>query len=169
MVGLYKINESDALFEALNSNIIIKHKTQDEYHLTDGIMRMIGSGIKFNSFPVENWYDCGKRDVLLETNATMLKREGFQVADPEKYENTILVQPVAIAQGVKIKNSIIGPNVTIGEKTKIAGSIIRDSIIGNYSRLGNVVLHNSVIGSDTSIKGLRHSLNIGDNTEIDLS
>jgi hypothetical protein len=31
-----------------------------------------------------------------------------------------------------------------------------------------VVLHRSVVGSDATIKGTNLSLNIGDNTEIDL-
>jgi glucose-1-phosphate thymidylyltransferase len=46
-------------------------------------------------------------------------------------------------------------------------SILRDSIIGSYTNLFEVVLDNSLIGSDASVKGLSRSLNIGDNTEID--
>jgi glucose-1-phosphate thymidylyltransferase len=46
-------------------------------------------------------------------------------------------------------------------------TIVRDSIIGSYTNLYEVVLDNSLIGSDASVKGLSRSLNIGDNTEID--
>ena len=63
--------------------------------------------------------------------------------------------------------SIIGPHVAIGANTTIAHSIVRDSIIGSYTNLYEVVLDNSLIGSDASVKGLSRSLNIGDNTEID--
>ena len=66
-----------------------------------------------------------------------------------------------------IENSIIGPHVTIGNNTNIKSSIVRDSIIGSYTTLDEVVLDNSLIGSDASVKGLSRSLNIGDNTEID--
>jgi glucose-1-phosphate thymidylyltransferase len=70
--------------------------------------------------------------------------------------------------GSVIKNSIIGPNVAIGEQTVISYSIVRDSIIGSFSKLYDVVLNASLIGSDTEIKGETRTLNIGDNTEIDL-
>jgi glucose-1-phosphate thymidylyltransferase len=57
--------------------------------------------------------------------------------------------------------------VAIGANTSIKHSIVRDSIIGSYTNLYEVVLDNSLIGSDASVKGLSRSLNIGDNTEID--
>jgi len=85
------------------------------------------------------------------------------------FDNTIVIHPVSIAEGCTIENSIIGPNVTIGEKAVVRNSILRDSIIGSYSVLEKVVLHNSLIGSDALIAGASQSLNIGDNTEIDLS
>jgi glucose-1-phosphate thymidylyltransferase len=47
-------------------------------------------------------------------------------------------------------------------------AIVRDSIIGSFSKLFDVVLNDSLIGSDTEIKGETRTLNIGDNTEIDL-
>ncbi|MEZ4942126.1 MAG: hypothetical protein R3D58_14705 [Saprospiraceae bacterium] len=50
----------------------------------------------------------------------------------------------------------------------INSSIIKDSIIGNFASLEDVVLQRSVVGSDATIKGTNLSLNIGDNTEIDL-
>jgi glucose-1-phosphate thymidylyltransferase len=75
---------------------------------------------------------------------------------------------VRIAPGCQISNSIIGPNVTIGEKTRIQYSIVKESIVGSFSKLYDVVLHDSLIGSDTEIKGETRTLNIGDNTEIDL-
>jgi glucose-1-phosphate thymidylyltransferase len=78
------------------------------------------------------------------------------------------VPPVSIAAGCSISNSIIGPNVTIGESTTIKCSIIKDSIIGSFADLFDIVLTQSLIGSDTEVKGETRSLNIGDNTEIDL-
>ena len=82
-------------------------------------------------------------------------------------ENSIIVPPVSIGPGCVLKNAIIGPHVAVGADTTIQHSIIRDSIIGSYTNLFEVVLDNSLIGSDASVKGLSRSLNIGDNTEID--
>ncbi|MDX1409869.1 MAG: glucose-1-phosphate thymidylyltransferase, partial [Saprospiraceae bacterium] len=67
-----------------------------------------------------------------------------------------------------ICNSIIGPHVSVGDGSNIDSSIVRDSIIGSYARIREVVLHHSIVGQDAAIRGLRQSLNIGDNTEIDL-
>ena len=75
---------------------------------------------------------------------------------------------MSIAEGCKITHSIIGPNVTIGENTTIHSAIIKDSIIGSFAELKEVVLHSSIIGNDAAVSGLSQSLNIGDNTEIDL-
>ncbi|MBC7588793.1 MAG: glucose-1-phosphate thymidylyltransferase, partial [Chitinophagaceae bacterium] len=86
---------------------------------------------------------------------------------PHSFPDTIIIPPVSIAPGCEIKSSIIGPHVAIGANTTISHSIVRDSIIGSYTNLHEVVLDNSLIGSDASVKGLSRSLNIGDNTEID--
>jgi glucose-1-phosphate thymidylyltransferase len=47
-------------------------------------------------------------------------------------------------------------------------AIIKDSIIGSYSNLVEIVLNNSLIGNDAEVKGVSRNLNIGDNTAIDL-
>jgi len=169
LVGLYKIREAKSLFEALETNINNSYKTQGEFHLTDALMLLIKTGVKFRGFKVQNWYDCGKKEILLETNAILMKKMGTTKHDQFAYDNTIIIDPVSIAHGCQISNSIVGPNVTLGEGAVVNYSIIRDSIIGNYSNIDDVVLHHSVIGSDATIKGLSQSLSIGDNNEIDLS
>jgi glucose-1-phosphate thymidylyltransferase len=168
LVGVYKIKESNQLFECLEENIRNCVKCRGEYNITDAIECMIRKGVKFQSFKVQNWFDCGKKETLLESNATLLKKFGGIISHEHHFENTIIVPPVSIAAGCDIKNSIIGPNVTIGEKTNINYSIIKESIIGSFADLFDIVLTNSLIGSDTDVKGESRSLNIGDNTEIDL-
>jgi glucose-1-phosphate thymidylyltransferase len=168
LVGFYRIKESSALFQSLDE--LMKEKNEgEEIQLTDALMKMIESGIKFTAFRVNNWFDLGKREVLLETNATMLKKPGVASKNLPQYDNTIIIHPVHIGKGTKINNSIIGPNVTIGENSEINYSILKNSIIGNFTKLDQVILNNSIIGSDALVKGLSQSLNIGDNTEIDLS
>jgi glucose-1-phosphate thymidylyltransferase len=168
LVGVYKIKESEQLFQCLESNIRQGLRSYGEYNLTDALDCMIKAGIKFSSFKVENWFDCGRKETLLESNATLLKK--FAQDNPVKYEfeNTVIVQPVSIGAGCNIKNSIIGPNVAIGDNTVIDYSIVKNSIIGSFSNLFDIVLETSVIGSDTNLRGETRSLNIGDNTSIDL-
>jgi glucose-1-phosphate thymidylyltransferase len=167
LVGIYKIKESDMLFTILEQGIR-QNKSEEKYQLTNAIESMIQKSVVFDTFNVENWYDCGKKESLLNTNANILKKLEFASDEVPFFDNTIIIHPVSIADGCNIQNSIIGPNVTIGENATIESSIISDSIIGSYSELNKVVLHKSLIGSDAFVKGYSQSLNIGDNTEIDL-
>ncbi|MDI9366294.1 MAG: sugar phosphate nucleotidyltransferase [Flavobacterium sp.] len=167
LVGLYKIKESHFLYECLRQLFSQDIKSNGEYNLTDALDCMIKRGAKFKSFKVKSWFDCGKKETLLESNAILLKKFGANIISEHSFKDTIIVPPVSIAPGCNIENSIIGPNVAIGANTTINHSIVRDSIIGSYTNLFEVVLDNSLIGSDASVKGLSRSLNIGDNTEID--
>jgi glucose-1-phosphate thymidylyltransferase len=168
LVGIYRIKESGQLFNCLDENIKNMVKSRGEFSITDAIECMISHGARFQSFKVQNWFDCGKKETLLDSNATLLKKFGGVIAKEHHFENTIIIPPVSIAAGCDIRNSIVGPNVTIGEKTTISYSVIKDSIIGSFADLSDIVLTKSLIGSDTEVKGESRSLNIGDNTEIDL-
>ena len=170
MVGIYYIKETAALYAALEKNQSLPADENGEYHLTNALQLMLEEGIKLQAFRVNNWFDCGKKETLLSTNAILLKQmEDAQPGQQQHdFDTTVIIHPVNIAEGCIIRHSIIGPNVTIGEHTKIESSIVRDSIIGSYAELQQVVLNSSIIGSDAYVRGLSQSLNIGDNTEIDL-
>ncbi|MDZ4668234.1 MAG: sugar phosphate nucleotidyltransferase [bacterium] len=165
LVGVYKIQESKMLLDFLDNNLTQNLKTHGEFTLTDAIMQMINKGVVFNTFGVSNWFDCGKKEILLETNSLLLKKLNY---DTSKYifENTIIIPPVFIGEGCKISNSIIGPNVSIGEHAILNYATIKDSIIGPYAQIEFAILHRSLIGNDALLKGMCQSLNIGDSTEI---
>ncbi|MDB5196173.1 MAG: glucose-phosphate thymidylyltransferase [Flaviaesturariibacter sp.] len=168
LVGIYKIKETNLLFECLEANMNQGLKTHGEFSLTDAIDCMIRKGAQFKPFKVDSWFDAGKRETLLESNATLLKKFGGSMMTSHAYENTVIIQPVRIGKGCDIRNSIIGPNVTVGDNTTVDSSIIKNSIIGSFSNLFDIVLDYSIIGSDTGIRGETRTLNIGDNTDIDL-
>lgn len=169
MVGLYKIKEVSKLLAAIEHLLREERRTIDEYQLTDALQLMLEDGIHIQSVPVDNWFDCGRKEVLLETNAMLLDRPGY-ASDPfdfPDFENTIFIPPVSLGKNCRIANSIIGPHVTIGDDVSINYSIVKDSIISHFASLDNVVLRQSIIGSDAGVRGMKLSLNIGDNTEID--
>jgi glucose-1-phosphate thymidylyltransferase len=168
IVGIYKIKETAILFQCLDKIQDRKERSYDDFNLTDALDCMIQNGAVFHSLKVENWFDCGQKDSLLASNAILLKKFGNNLAQSCIQDNTILIPPVSIGNGCIIKNSVIGPNVAIGENTTINHAIIKDSIIGAYSNLFEIVLNNSLIGSDAEVKGVSRNLNIGDNTAIDL-
>ena len=169
IVGLYKINEVQKMIQVISDNIKTDKRTHGEFQLTDGLMRMVEEGVDFRTIAVDNWFDCGKKEILLETNAMLLDKEGYASSNLPLYDNSIIIHPVSIGQDCFISNSIIGPHVTIGSNTKINNSIIKESIIGSYASIDDIVLQQSLIGSDAGIKGSNKSLNIGDNNEIDFS
>ncbi|NUM31304.1 MAG: NTP transferase domain-containing protein [Bacteroidetes bacterium] len=166
LVGIYKICETKQLVDALNYNIEHEVISRGEYQLTDALMRMIENGVKMYSYNVEAWFDCGKKDILLKTNAILLKSNNYKKANINDYSNSIIIEPVFIGKNSQISNSIIGPNVSIGDDVILNYSIIKNSIIGPYSHLENANLDNSIIGNDASLRGLSLTLNLGDSTEI---
>lgn len=131
-------------------------------------MHMIDKGETFKAYKVNNWFDCGQKDSLLDTNTILLRKRTDLPTEFLSFANSIIIPPVAIDKACIINNAIIGPYVTIGEHTQINDCIIRDSIIGSYSVISNAMLHRSVIGNDATIIGRSKSLNLGDDTEIDL-
>jgi glucose-1-phosphate thymidylyltransferase len=169
IVGLYKVCEVPALIRATEYLVQNEIRTVGEFQLTDALQRMLEQGTHFQAIPVQNWFDCGRKEVLLETNAMLLDQRGIASSERELavFENTIFIHPVAVGNNCNIAHSIIGPHVTIGDDAHIHRSIVKDSIIGNFAALEDVVLRHSVIGSDASIRGMDLNLNIGDNTEID--
>lgn len=169
LVGIYKIDNVKKLVTALDNNIKNNFRTNNEFHLTDALMTLISDNEKFTVTHVDNWYDCGKKETLLEANAILLSRNAEKTRFENNFKNTIIIQPVSIGKNCKLSNSIIGPNVAIGDNTTISYSIIKDGIIGSYSEICNAVLHHTIIGNDASLKGMSQSLNLGDSTEINFS
>ncbi|WP_066838773.1 sugar phosphate nucleotidyltransferase [Rufibacter ruber] len=169
LVGLYKIANPAKLVQSLEHLIANDIRTQNEHHLTDALMHMIQEGEKMVPLTVDHWFDCGRKDTLLQANATLLNRPEFKRSEYPQFPNTIIIPPVSIGKDVKITNSIVGPNVAIGEGAILNYTIVRNSIIGGYAELGYAVLEDSLVGSDSALKGLSQRLNIGDSTEIDFS
>jgi glucose-1-phosphate thymidylyltransferase len=167
IVGLYLIKEWPKLISCLETNIRNQRMTRGAFHLTDGLMCMLENNSRFDVMEVKNWFDCGKKEILLSTNAIMLSRSAKALVNGA-HEDSIFIPPVSIGNNCIIKHSIIGPNVSVGENSQITNSILKDAIIGNFTSLDDVVLQHSIIGNDAVIKGRFQSFNIGDNTEIDM-
>ena len=168
LVGLYYIKETVILFECLDYLIQNEIRTNNEYHLTDALQCMLDKGTNMQTFSVSTWFDCGKKDVILQTNKNLLKRLENQDFQHLTKLGNIIVPPVHISLTARIENSIIGPDVSIGDGAFISRSIVKNSIIGPNASLQNAIIENSLIGSDASLIGAVHSMNIGDSAEINL-
>ena len=170
MVGLYKLAYPEKLAQALEWLREADVRTHGEFQLTDALMHLIEQGEAMTTCSVDNWFDCGRKETLLEANARLLNQPEFlEGRDYSEFPDSVIIPPVSIGRGCQISHSIIGPNVAVGDKTIIKNTILSDSIIGSYSELSSAVMHDCIVGSDASFRGMNHSLNIGDNTEIDYS
>jgi glucose-1-phosphate thymidylyltransferase len=128
---------------------------------------MIDKEIGFTTFTVDTWFDCGQKDIILQTNRNLLKRVDQQAF--VKFEKgNIIVPPVYISSSAHVENSIIGPDVSIGDGVVITRSMLKNSIIGQGAELNNAILEDSLIGADANLVGAASSLNIGDSAEINL-
>jgi len=127
---------------------------------------MMQDGRIFKTGTVDEWMDCGNKNVTVETNTRML---GFLTADREplvaadvQLENATIVEPCFIGKGVVLKNSTVGPNVSIGAGTHIEGTQIKNSLVQNHSTIRNANLDNAMIGNHVLFDGEFKTISIGD-------
>ncbi len=168
LVGLYKIEESTKLFDALDFLVRQHEGSRQEVELTDALMHMIQQGVPLYAYKINNWFDCGKKEQLIETNAILLRKQGSMLHPSARIVDSVLIDPVSIGAHCVLNRCIIGPHVTIGNHASISGCIISNSIVGSHSVIEHVMLDNSVTGNDTTISGVYQTLNLGDDTEINI-
>lgn len=165
--GVYVIEDSAGLFEALN--YLIDNGLRgagDEFQLTDALQRMVETDSVIRTFDVEDWYDCGRPDTLLEANRVLLKE--LKTTERQQLENTVVVPPVDIGTNVTVERSVVGPYVSLDDGAKIRDSIVRSSIVGRDASLTGVNLEQSIVGDAAEISGDAQSLNVGDNSNLSL-
>ena len=127
---------------------------------------MIEDGAEMQFFEVEDWYDCGRPETLLEANRVLLSRlETDGTADTNE---AVLIPPVDIGSNVEIESSVVGPNVSIDDGARIRDSIVRDSIVGKAGTLRNVNISESIVGNDAAVESEANHLNVGDSSSIQL-
>jgi len=163
-IGLYYVKNWKLLYEGID-HVLTQPKNKGEYYLTDAFQYMIDKGAKLKVIDVEGWYDAGKLDTLLETNKIVLEKGAAR--RPKNVEASVTIHdPVYIEDDVTLTNSTIGPNVTIGKGSRVESSTLTDTIVGSKGTIKHSQLHNSLIGDDVIIEGLRGELTVTDHSEI---
>lgn len=141
-----------------------------EYQINDGIKRMMASGKIFKTGTVDDWMDCGNKEVAVETNAKMLEylQQDGALSLPSHLEqdNATIVQPCFIDEGVVLRNCTVGPYVSIGKGTKIENSSVKNTIIQAHSEVKNATLENSMLGNYVHYDGRFSQVSLGDYSEL---
>jgi glucose-1-phosphate thymidylyltransferase len=165
LIGLYYFSNAQLLKETLGSHIESGHLTEGEVQFTDALQGMISRGTKFVPYEVQQWYDCGTKATLLETNAHFLRR----LDPPKTTDNSLVIPPVFVAPTARLENSIVGPNVSVAAGATIENSIISNSIVNRDASIRNVILERSLVGPKAHVRGGIQSINVGDSSEIEIS
>lgn len=163
IVGIYYVRTSSLLFRCLGDIIAEDIRVKGEYQLTDGLQRMIDHGEELLTFPVEDWWDCGNPDILLETNRELLARSEPRTSN---VDDVTIVPPVAIDATARIMRSVIGPYVSVAAGATVRDSVIRDSIINEGAHVSTTLLDNSLIGEHADVRGDFARLHIGDSSSM---
>jgi len=166
IIGIYFFKSGETLraeLQYLLDNNVVKG---GEYQLTDALENMKVKGLKFVPGKVDEWMDCGNKNVTVETNSRLL---GFLHADGENLvdssvvsENSTIIQPCFIGEKVKLINATVGPNVSLGNGCTVQNTTIKNSLVQNQSTIKNANLNNAMIGSFASFDGNFTSISIGD-------
>jgi len=162
LVGIYYIKSTDLFARCLEELIAKNITTKDEFQLTDALSLMLKHNCKMTTFNVDGWYDCGKKETLLETNRYLLQ----QIKTIDSYPNAIVIPPVYISPSATIRDSIIGPYVSVADGASIEFSIIRNSIISSDAEVKHSVLESSLVGNSSLVSGHYRKINLGDSSEI---
>lgn len=170
VIGIYYFKNvaelKNELQHVLDHNIV----NGGEYQINDGIKRMMENGKVFKTGQVDQWMDCGNKEVTVQTNAQVLDNEWAEGQDnvdsSVELVNSTIIQPCYIGKGVRLENSVVGPHVSLGANTQLNSCIIGNSIVQDNTILKNVVIKDSMIGSHVQYEGMARNLSVGDYNSV---
>jgi glucose-1-phosphate thymidylyltransferase len=168
VVGFYYFKNGNNLIQAIDQQIKSNIELNGEYFLTDAINLMIENGAKIRTESVDIWLDAGKPGALLKTNCHLLENGFDNSYEASKRKNVTILSPVYIHPEAQIKNCVIGPHVSISQGATIENTVLKNSIVEQDATITNMVLENSLIGRTAAVRGRAETMNIGDNSWIEI-
>lgn len=165
IIGVYYFKDGDNLKKELQRLIDEDIKLKGEYQITDAMDHMLKKGMKFYTEQVEEWLDCGNKDATVYTNQRILELKQSKehlVHSSVKNDNSIIIPPCFIAEGVVLTNAIIGPHVSLEKGVQISDSRISNSIVQSDSIVKNAILQNAMLGKSVNYIEKPRDLSLGD-------
>ncbi len=166
IIGIYYFKSGETLrkeLEYLLDNNITKG---GEYQLTDALENMKQKGMRFVPGQVDEWMDCGNKDVTVDTNNRMLRFLHLDqvnlVSNSVQMENSTIIPPCYIGENVILKNSTVGPHVSIGTGSLIEDTNISNSLVQTFAQIRHANLDNAMVGNHAVYSGKHTQISIGD-------
>jgi glucose-1-phosphate thymidylyltransferase len=164
LVGIYLVRNAPLLRESIQTLFDRQLTTRGEYQLTDALQLMVERGEAMTTFPVADWFDCGKPETLLATNRHLLDKKSNSTA--EHHEQALIVPPVYIHPQAILERAVVGPYATIGKGAVVRDAMVQDSVLGEGARVERALIRGSLVGNNSSIIGEFQRYNLGDSSEI---
>lgn len=168
IIGIYYFKDGKNLKSELQHLIDKNIMVNGEYQLTDALQNMKNKGLKLRTSRVEEWFDCGNKEAILQTTKRILELSPPDelISSCAQIINSIIIPPCFIGKEAIIENCVLGPHLSVGKKSHIKNSIVRDSIIQRFTFVENLNIHNSIVGNHAEIVGVSSEVNIGDYTSL---
>lgn len=171
MIGVYYFKSGEDLLVELNYLVDNKIIKSGEYQLPDALRRLTEKGKKFKPGEVQEWLDCGNKEVTVHTNKRVLDydfEKKLEMVHPSaKVTQTIIIPPCYIGENVVISNSVIGPHVSVGKNSRVNECIIKNSILQKSTEILNANIENSMIGNYAKYNGIARDISMSDYSTID--
>ncbi|MCA9459089.1 MAG: NTP transferase domain-containing protein [Nanoarchaeota archaeon] len=165
IIGAYYFKSLQTVKKMLNDFYKKEETVKNEYKVVQVIDKYIKTkNLSIKGSKVNEWFDCGRVEVLLEANQYFLKKQSN--GKITFMDNNIIIPPSYVSKDAKVKNSIIGPYASISAGCIINDSIIKNSIVNFEAELDHMNIKHSLIGKHAKINGKAQKINIGDKSEI---
>lgn len=170
IVGIYYFKDGGKLRDTIQHMLDNNITDKGEFQITTALEILKSNGTRFQPGIIEEWLDCGNKDVVISTHKRVLelKSADASVSDSVELINSVVIPPCFIGDNVSIRNSIIGPHVSIGNNSKVDNSVIVNSIVQNESSVKDANLSNSMLGNFVEYNGKKAEISIGDYSKYSL-
>lgn len=166
IIGIYYFRKAEVLRDEIQYLLDNNITEKGEFQITNALENMKKKGAKFVPGQVDEWMDCGNKDITVETNGRILQfsvEEGNNlISKSVTLDNANIIEPCYIGEDVVLKNATVGPNVSLGDNSIVENSIIKNSLIQTNTTILNAKLNNAMIGNHAYFDGNFTSISIGD-------
>ena len=170
IIGIYYFKNGEVLRNEIKYLLDNDIKEKGEYQLTNALENMKQKGAQFVPGKVDEWMDCGNKEITVETNGRVLQfahQDGQNlVSGSVILDNSEIIQPCYIGENVKLVNAKVGPNVSLGTNSVVENSTIKNSLIQTNTTVKNARLDNAMIGNNVEFNGEFTSISIGDYSKL---
>lgn len=135
LIGAYAFLDSAQLFACLEEVISSGKTVKNEIQLTDALSCLLKRGAKIVPVKMNDWFDCGTIEIMLQTNHILLDR---YASVPEKFlANNRITPPCWVDESAELENCELGPYVSVAEGAALKNCKLRDAIVSPETKLEN--------------------------------